>query len=260
MGGVNFRKHVSNPPKMLYKYFKSIERVMDTIEGQYIHFETPDTYNDVFDSAISVSEEDFKRMPFAGLTKSKIEPAFILYGADYDLSEIKTAYDAFKLLENYLSESELDILKYGFIKPMKNVHAYNNKVSCFSEVNDSLLMWAHYGDSLKGACLCFDTSKDSALFSNAQKVQYTNLRPRIGNFNEYFTKSIDWSYEQEWRIVVDQKEDIIHTNSCVGIIIGEKYPFSKAMKLQRFASTKGLNVFLAETDRDIYRVNIVKWS
>ena len=68
MGGVNFRKHVSNPPKMLYKYFKSIERVMDTIEGQYIHFETPDTYNDVFDSAISVSEEDFKRMPFAGLT------------------------------------------------------------------------------------------------------------------------------------------------------------------------------------------------
>lgn len=50
-------------------------------------------------------------------------------------------------------------------------------VSCFSEVNDGLLMWAHYADKYCGICLEFDT--DNELFKKAKKVDYVDELPKI---------------------------------------------------------------------------------
>jgi hypothetical protein len=85
--------------------------------------------------------------------------------------------------------------------------------TCFSEVNDNILLWSHYADGHRGICLEFDTS--SLLFSKARKVYYSLDFPTIdpvkflyGSHDEkveegikpLFTKYENWSYEKEWRL------------------------------------------------------------
>lgn len=84
---------------------------------------------------------------------------------------------------------------------------------CLSEVNDSLLMWAHYGSSHEGFVLGFDVRHShfhrqrnpDDFFYHPLRVLYREARPRemLTNLNEaalFLTKSYHWSYEREWRI------------------------------------------------------------
>jgi hypothetical protein len=84
-----------------------------------------------------------------------------------------------------------------------------------SEVNDSLLMWAHYAAQHKGICLEleYDDAKKPA---NAlyRKIKYTTHYPQnirisleqgldsVSLETLLLTKSIDWHYEREWRFAV----------------------------------------------------------
>lgn len=85
----------------------------------------------------------------------------------------------------------------------------NKGVTCFSERNDDLLMWSHYGGRYKGFCMGFSTGYEP--FSKIKKVTYTDTMPRInavsvllhGNSDQlldlFCTKSQSWHYEEEWR-------------------------------------------------------------
>ncbi len=74
---------------------------------------------------------------------------------------------------------------------------------------DSPLMWSHYADSHHGICIGFDP--DSYPFSIAQKVEYSLRRNPVNPFrqsqdqiltNSILQKSVDWTYEEEWRIAL----------------------------------------------------------
>jgi len=85
----------------------------------------------------------------------------------------------------------------------------DNGVTCFSERNDDLLMWSHYGGQYKGFCLEFRTKHEP--FNKLRDVQYVPGMPTLHidtvivdkNYDQlldlYCTKSDVWSYEQEWR-------------------------------------------------------------
>lgn len=84
-------------------------------------------------------------------------------------------------------------------------------VSCFSEVNNELLMWSHYADKYKGFCLEFDTNHEP--FSKVRKVNYTDQMPTLSitealinnDYDQvlelYCTKSGSWAYDKEWRCI-----------------------------------------------------------
>lgn len=85
-------------------------------------------------------------------------------------------------------------------------------MTCFTELNDNLLMWAHYGGQYRGFCLEFRT--DDELFKKLRKVCYTDTMPQIDivdcvvnrNFDQllnslFCTKSSPWAYEKEWRAI-----------------------------------------------------------
>lgn len=96
-----------------------------------------------------------------------------------------------------LSQSELPIrargkfethsverLRASFLRAAKEaftqlVHGFltNRGVACFSERNDDLLMWSHYGGQYKAFCLEFDTSPES--FSRIHRVQYESVFPPL---------------------------------------------------------------------------------
>lgn len=71
-------------------------------------------------------------------------------------------------------------------------------------------MWAHYADNHRGVCVRFDLGKDEEISDMLFPVEYSEEYPKLnfievytfGNFEElYLTKSNEWKYEDEWRIV-----------------------------------------------------------
>ena len=92
-------------------------------------------------------------------------------------------------------------------------------VSCFSESYDSLLMWAHYAHNHRGICVEYNLHLfNEKLFYTPVPVIYSNERPCLTSLDlkhpekeslDLFitgltTKSVEWSYEKEWRIIRDE--------------------------------------------------------
>ena len=118
-------------------------------------------------------------------------------------------------------------------------------VCCFSSKNDIDLMWAHYADSYCGVCVEYnipDGEALSAVSSNPKyslmkirpkKVIYTDTRPVVEAFSmddddtkflNLFTKSRQWEYECEWRMITPDYIGKVHHKSqfLTGIILGSR--------------------------------------
>jgi hypothetical protein len=73
-------------------------------------------------------------------------------------------------------------------------------------------MWAHYGDSHHGIALEFDTSADQVVW--AYRVYYRSDDPTIrmyeddnnANLVPIFTKSDVWAYENEYRMIAEERQ------------------------------------------------------
>lgn len=99
---------------------------------------------------------------------------------------------------------------------LNNIDQSKNQLSIksFCEINDNLLLWAHYANSHTGYCVEYNSV--DIYFKNKVillpiKYDYSfpeitlGYAPNEALFLEYMfpiiTKSVDWKYEKEWRIV-----------------------------------------------------------
>jgi hypothetical protein len=81
------------------------------------------------------------------------------------------------------------------------------RVYCLTPRPDSTLMWSHYGDNHRGICLEF--ALDHPVLGSAQAVTYVSSYPKwapqslvdIKSPHVLLTKSDDWAYEEEYRII-----------------------------------------------------------
>lgn len=267
------------PPRFLYKYYRNLNYAEDVLQYDRLHLDLPSGYNDVFDSARVVDNNELDFI-FYGNRADKIvkythcdykKKVFeILNSCSIELLYLSDVF-AF-LLQNNIPTEIVAGIKNNFCEILRNSQAYNNKIICFTEKKNSLLMWAHYADHLHGVCLCFDTWKDKELFSHIYKVDYSRYRNRERNYNFYYSKSKDWSYEKEWRVVIQGDNEYIDTKSCVGIILGEKVPLGVPAErdannkiipsfasLSLTATMKGLNVYKAKANSHKYKIDINNW-
>lgn len=91
----------------------------------------------------------------------------------------------------------------GFLKMIPN----RWKIYCLTPVPDSTLMWSHYGHNHSGICLEFTTR--SPVIGAALEVEYLADYPKwaphlVSNTDGphvLLTKSDDWRYEREYRII-----------------------------------------------------------
>lgn len=92
-------------------------------------------------------------------------------------------------------------------------------VACFTEEWRSPLMWSHYSDAHAGFCIEYRVRKEqlaqdagSGHLFFQQQVQYVSALPEICLSEVLFsphqvlcrllaTKSIEWAYEREWRLI-----------------------------------------------------------
>jgi hypothetical protein len=136
-------------------------------------------------------------------------------------------------------KNDLAILKKEFLQLARNPNlidrAYEHSVqeklktcgiSCFSTDGNNQLMWAHYADKHKGICLGFSNFEQP--FVNAKidvigtmnygkfpKVNYCANKIK-GLARIFLTKSIDWKYEKEVRLLTlsGAKDHVFKPDFC----------------------------------------------
>jgi len=187
-------------PENLYKYETLSIQSLLNLKSQTIYFGSPAEFNDPYDCAVKAqidepTDDELERL--RDIYLSKYWPSHVI-----DALESKSLTELKPILLKLAREVNSTIID-NFIK--------NRGVSCFSEVNNELLMWAHYADKYTGFCLEFDTN--SEIFEKAKKVKYVDTMPKL-NIASIFadkerehimdlfcTKSKAWDYEQEWRTI-----------------------------------------------------------
>jgi len=211
-----------NTPASLFKYESFTVQTLHNLKSQVIYFASPLKFNDPYDCALKPNLQP--------LTDAEVEAV-----RQYYLSQPSTPARAREEFETHsqqqLRESFMRAGREVFDKVVSDFLA-SRGVACFSERNDDLLMWSHYGGQYKGICLEFDTSQEP--FSRIHLVQYVTAFPPLSvakvlmdrDYNHilelFCTKSSAWSYEREWRAIhkVAGTAFVYETRALKGVYFG----------------------------------------
>lgn len=209
-------------PGRLYKYETLNARTLQNIKGQILYFGSPLGFNDPYDCAlrpniVTPNDDDVEVIRTAYLARERLTTS--------QRQEL-LAKTIQELREMFLRAADSEIIKYTdeFLK--------SRGVTCFTERNDDLLMWSHYGGTYKGVCLEFDTN--TGPFEKISPVRYSQSLPNL-NVSEillghdleqvwqlFCTKSESWSYEREWRAIheVAGTQYIYPSEALTGVYFG----------------------------------------
>lgn len=211
---------------------------------------------------------------------------------DIDKNDIISANISNELKKSYLSLPKsqiIDIALEGIRKP-----SFTDKygVTCFSKINDNILMWSHYANSHKGICLGFDLDKNNLenfidkkknienklIFSKTKyrllPIKYSPIRPTFKIFsNNYHEQTIDilsiknniWEYEKEYRIFLYNKNDknvyfplgiYYNSNYLKEIILGLNFSINNFIKLYNTIYNYDINLKMCFSNKEFYKLDI----
>lgn len=217
-----------------------IDTVVDALasRGHYVEnkpttklsVEQIDILEQIFNSSTGLSDTQpkasattFGKLEYLRGKRGKPASFFKYYGTqDHHFASLENGY-VFLAPPSYFNDPfdcSLDLVDFSspsnknfnkkavdrFQQRVKNVG-----VCCFSRINDSILMWAHYANSHRGFCLEFTTDNENPAGIHPLDVCYAEKLVKL-NFhnnaddaiaNMIFTKSLDWKYEEELRCIGD---------------------------------------------------------
>ena len=189
------RYYTCYAPTSLYKYYSDDSRNLEAVKNNQMWYSAPCNFNDVFDCTITIEEKDI----FDCALRMASEKMEIRVGSQM-WKKVKEVTN--QQIRKFLSDFEDLRTRMG--------------IACLSEIDDSLLMWAHYASNHSGICVEYELLEfNSQLHFSPVPIVYTDERVCIhtletlamdiqGLFIESLTsKSPEWSYEREWRIIRD---------------------------------------------------------
>lgn len=203
-------------PLKLYKYqsLTASSYTLENLQNRHIWFSKPEYLNDPFDCAIpfllkNIENEKDWEDGYKGLL-SRFQKDF----------SAEKATRATKLArEKFITNGKVNQLFRDHLTEVTNKNIEENRnsirefgVACFSEDFDNILIWSHYADGHKGVCLEFDANYFP--FNHGDKLQrivykdtYPLVHPadflikKIIPHETLTTKSTNWDYEKEWRVI-----------------------------------------------------------
>lgn len=141
--------------------------------------------------------------------------------------QIELYYWISKKISGFSVEDIRKRIKNRFSDVFKKIRELS-LVSCFSLNNKSILMWSHYADSSKGACIEYEINDNNLKTINYSKTMtnfrltealeitlghdYSGEELDVNNENYLFmidpllTKSIEWIYENEVRCIFSKNK------------------------------------------------------
>lgn len=188
--------------RCLSRYHVINDNLIASLMGSYLWFSNPLEFNDPYDCNLDF---DFENTP------EELEFFFREINNSPQNAHLKFNEEQFQFhLTNCIKNPEI-------LRSRNREQRINevNKIGicCFSENDDKLLMWSHYADKHQGVCLTFDIDEDNSIFLIPYSVEYRATYPQVNFIRErgylkpkrflIATKSLEWSYEAEVRVVRD---------------------------------------------------------
>jgi hypothetical protein len=164
------------------------------------------------------------------------------------------------------------------------------RIICLSQRDDGILMWAHYADRHKGFVVGFrsDLLRRGLPHSEFFKVRYGIERPMVPHpyvappgrdqlIPAVTQKSLEWKYEEEWRLLVDvahlrKDENPANPNLYLPIlpeaihqvIFGSRCPEGLTSRIENVIANRpalrSVERFRARLDPKFFKIRIKKVS
>jgi hypothetical protein len=276
----------------LFKYFHP-DRT-DVLQNSKIRFSSPMVLNDPFELKPYISalapKSHIRTVVDRNLPKILAEeysklPAKLRENISFQVFQ--------KAVESQLPQvsSGIEALMDIFLPMLRNTMSQKLEeligILCLTESPANLLMWAHYADSHQGFIVEFDSESpffDQRIdpedeFRHIRKVSYRDERPvivlsEVDDFSPFLTKSIDWSYENEWRMlapltsaseVIGNGPTAIHLfefpkSAIKSVILGCRITSSKKTEIRRILCKNdeylNVRIYNSQIDERHYRLSI----
>ncbi len=309
-----FELKYSHIPTSLFKYrpFDSKNHSLNILKYDVLHLSDPTKFNDPFDCSLSVSVEklgntffikDMDKIIKESDSKSKIskeekEKLKISQNFIYDHSKLLAEkYPIKKDTGDYFKSDEIaEVMTKIINKELSEIYSFfpkvlkNTRVTCFSEDNESILMWSHYSDHHKGLCIEYNFKEignndfrtrllspvfyEDEIFNATKYIEnFIKHVPRIKNklnpsratskFNIFMynyaalVKAKEWSYEKEWRHVIGYGIDIkfLQTPKPKSIYLGAKVLKENKNEVLKIARKRNFNVYQMQMDESKFTLN-----
>lgn len=210
----------------LYRFEKLEDKRLDTIANGQLWIASPSTFNDLDDCRIRglyVGVDDDKHHERISNSLNNLYNDSNKYPFGDNLYKSIKAYtnsslkDKTELSKNILNGLDLS----ASVSSIRAEIINNVLVSCFFEGDsNNSLMWAHYANNHKGFCIEYELQQAAPEVFGFNRVNYVSLLPEIYAtellFNPHetiarivYSKSLEWSYEREWRYVEYQNTKTI---------------------------------------------------
>ena len=248
----------------LYKYRsldgKNKEYVKRTFLNNEVYLSVPDDFNDPFEARPQYS---FKA---STLAKEKYFKGVAQRNFPDKCADKKKLKQFIK--NGFARTSKIrDDLINGFTKELTTQAG----IYSMTEDHKNLLMWSHYANSHKGICLKFRATSYTKFFGESLQVNYQHEYPKI-NFIKHssneklqlslLTKSKEWAYEKEWRMLKPEEGRQIHLfppEHLVGVILGCKIDPNDRSDIIAWIkeSKKSITVQQAKLDKASFAIQMV---
>ncbi len=194
-------KAIDKGIKKLYHYDEfCINYLADTLATQRIHLSNPSNFNDPWDCypCFDTTQADNPDYRARCIEFIRQFPLPNLSGSERRMYEGRLHADRDLFVE---------MLQTEFRDALRSAVVDRWRICCLTPKADMPLMWSHYASHHRGICLEFDTA--DPFFGNAFAVEYQEMLPAIdiinitgeASFKTLVTKSTDWCYESEYRIL-----------------------------------------------------------
>ncbi len=215
-----FNLRLANIPQALFKYRSLNENTLNCLRYSSVWLASADSQNDPYESSLFYSDTE---MALAIYKSSNFKNEFIKnYGTEISDSEIESIIEdenperkfreICKLKGVQRDYNDMSDFRENNAKQLMDKVKREMMISCFSERNDSILMWSHYTENNRGICIEYDLRNETDVNRVLEPVCYSDklisLSKAFGTKNytniireAAITKASDWKYEKEWRVV-----------------------------------------------------------
>lgn len=284
-----------------YRTFDKDNYSINNLLDDVIWLSNPESFNDPFDCGLTFSykgyiSDKYKESIFQSINRINSEHNNI---SDEEIQELKASRnfqrDAIKLLtwkdprvsnedKEKVFNAIMEVVKKeydGMVSPFADHLKRSMYISCFSEEKESILMWSHYADFHRGFCIEY----------NFKQLDFSDIRGRMlfpvlyteelfdatsyfmeqlkrGKINIFFgeyaaiTKSLEWSYEKEWRLIIPggvfEKACPYSVPKPKAVYLGAKVSEDNKRQMIDIANFKGIELYETYMKTNEFKLNFRK--
>lgn len=227
--------------KFLSRYHSLDGHFDDAIREGYLWFSDPLDFNDPYDCNMQTSCDCSYEEVLSHLTQLNLK------------NEWRQTEGYIIERANYLYNNPSDMMELLRDADLKTIA--RTGICCFSQRNDTLLMWSHYANKHKGVCMTFDMTKLTSIALTLYNVEYPKVYPSYNvirdseNFKSLrfliATKSQEWEYEDEVRIIRDDRtmpyrgKVLFNKKALVSIDFGYKTSIEEVARVTKLLNEVG---------------------